>query len=121
LFGEIPSQLTQLFFLEAFNVSNNCLRGPIPHGNQFDMFQNSSFGGNSGLCGSPLLKKCGDFEYTPTPSSPLKRNQSSESPFQFGWKVVAIGYGCGFVIGVVIGQIVITRKYDWFVKIFGKM
>jgi hypothetical protein len=121
LFGEIPSQLTQLFFLEAFNVSNNCLRGPIPHGNQFDTFQNSSFGGNSGLCGSPLLKKCGVFKYTPTPPSPFEGNQSSESPFQFGWKVVVIGYGCGFVIGVIIGQIVITRKYDWFVKIFGKM
>ncbi|XP_059449480.1 receptor like protein 22-like [Corylus avellana] len=79
LFGEIPPQLTQLFSLEYFNVSNNCLTGPIPYGNQFDTFPNSSFGDN----------------------------QSSESPFEFGWKVVAIGYGCRFVIGIVIGQIVI--------------
>ncbi|XP_059449505.1 receptor-like protein 54 [Corylus avellana] len=86
-----------------------------------DVFKNSSFRGNPGLCGNPLLKKCGDFKYTPTPPSPFEENRSSESPFHFGWKVVAIGYGCGFVIGVVIGQIVITRKYDWFVKIFGKM
>ena len=73
------------------------------------------------MCGSPLLKKCVDFEYTPTPASLFEENRSSEFPFQFGWKVIAIGYGCEFVIGVVIGQIVITRKYDWFVKIFGKM
>jgi hypothetical protein len=121
LFGEIPAQLTQLFFLAYFNVSNNNLTGLIPHGHQFDTFQNSSFGGNSGLCGSPLSKKCGAFNYTPTPPYPFEENRSSKSPFEFGWKVVAIGYGCGFVIGVVIGQILITRKYGWFVKIFEKM
>ncbi|GLT54996.1 hypothetical protein SLA2020_281540 [Shorea laevis] len=70
LLGEIPPQLTQLFFLASFNVSNNRLTGPIPHGNQFDTFQNGSFGGNPGLCGSPLSKKCGDFKYTPTPLLP---------------------------------------------------
>jgi hypothetical protein len=90
LFGEIPPQLKQLFSLEYFNVSNNCLTGPIPHGNQFDTFQNSSFGDNSGLCGSPLSKKCEDFEYSP-PSS-LEENQSSEFPFEFDWKVVVVGY-----------------------------
>jgi Leucine-rich repeat (LRR) protein len=121
LFGEIPGQLTQLFSLEYFNVSNNRLTGVIPRGNQLDTFQNNSFGGNPGLCGSPLSKKCGDFNYTPISSYPFRENQRSESPFEFGWKVVAIGYGCGFVIGVVIGHIVITRKYGWFVKFFGKM
>jgi Leucine-rich repeat (LRR) protein len=121
LFGEIPAQLIQLFSLEYFNVSNNHLTGAIPHGNQLDTFQNNSFGGNPGLCGSPLSKKCGDFNYTPAPPYPFKENQSSLSPFEFGWKVVAIGYGCGFVIGVVIGHIVITRKYGWFLKIFGRM
>jgi hypothetical protein len=51
----------------------------------------------------------------------LQRESKLSSPFEFGWKVVAIGYGCGFVIGVVIGHIVITTKYGWFVKIFERM
>jgi Leucine-rich repeat (LRR) protein len=99
LFGEIPAQLTQLFSLEYFNVSDNRLTRAIPHGNQFGTFQNNSFGGNPGLCGNPLSKKCGDCNYTPTPPYPFEGNKSSESPFEFGWKVVAIGYGCPFEFG----------------------
>ncbi|XP_065627590.1 LOW QUALITY PROTEIN: receptor-like protein 9DC3 [Quercus suber] len=111
LSGEIPPQLTQLTFLAFFNVSNNHLIGPIPHGNQFDTFQDKSFNGNPGLCGSPLPKKCGNFEDSLHP--PL--NQDSKLLYEFGWKVVVIGYGCGFIIGVIIGQIVIARKYNWFI------
>ncbi|KAF5459223.1 hypothetical protein F2P56_023195 [Juglans regia] len=114
LFGEIPPQLAQLTFLEIFKVFNNCLIGPIPHGSQFERFPNSSFDGNPGLCGSPLSKACGDS----LPKPPNEGNQGLVSPFEFGWKVVAIGYGCGFVIGIVIGQWVIARKQDWFVNIF---
>ena len=111
LSGEIPPQLTQLTFLAFFSVSNNHLVGPIPHGNQFDTFQDKYFGGNPGLCGSPLPKKCGNFEDSLQP--PL--NQDSKLLFEFGWKVVVIGYGCGFIIGAIIGQIVIARKYKWFI------
>ncbi|KAF5459227.1 hypothetical protein F2P56_023199 [Juglans regia] len=114
LFGEIPPQLAQLTFLEIFKVFNNCLTDPIPHGSQFERFPNSSFDGNPGLCGSPLSKACGDS----LPKPPNEGNQDLVSPFEFGWKVVAIGYGCGFVIGIVIGQWVIARKQDWFVNIF---
>jgi Leucine-rich repeat (LRR) protein len=94
LFGEISAQLTQLFSLEYFNVSNNRLTGPIPRGNQLDTFQNNSFGGNPRLCRNPLSKKCGDYKYTPISPSPFEKSQSSLSSFEFGWKVVVIGYGC---------------------------
>ncbi|KAF5459226.1 hypothetical protein F2P56_023198 [Juglans regia] len=114
LFGEIPPQLAQLTFLEIFKVFNNCLTGPIPHGSQFERFPNSSFDSNPGLCGMPLSKACGDS----LPKPPNEENQGLVSPFEFGWKVVAIGYGCGFVIGIVIGQWVIARKQDWFVNTF---
>ena len=113
---EIPLQLTQLTFLAFFNVSNNHLIGPIPHRFQFDTFQNKSFGGNPRLCGSPLLKKCGNFEDSLLPPLTFEEiNQDSKLLFGFGWIVVVIGYGCGFIIGVAIGQIVIARKYNWFI------
>ncbi|GLT40816.1 hypothetical protein SLA2020_149220 [Shorea laevis] len=120
LTGRIPTQLTRLNFLEVFNVSHNHLTGPIPKGQQFDTFENSSFDGNSGLCGMPLSRKCDYYnsENLPPPSSTSKGNEDFGLLAQFGWKLVLLGYGCGFLIGVVIGNIVFTRKREWFMKTF---
>ena len=114
--GEISPQLTQLTFLEWFNVSHNCLTGPIPEGKQFNTFETSSFEGNLGLCGNPLSKKCWDFD-----SSPAVFNRTRDSPgflFEFGWKILLVGYGFGFIVGVIIGNIATTRKDDWLMKAF---
>ncbi|KAG6662970.1 hypothetical protein CIPAW_03G279500 [Carya illinoinensis] len=124
LSGEIPQQLTQLTFLGFFNVSNNLLTGPIPQGNQFGTFGNNSYEGNSELCGRPLSKNFEDSNASPAPPSlfPVDQSQKSGSPFQFGWEilvVVVVGYASGLVVGVTIGHIVITRKRDWFMNIFG--
>jgi uncharacterized protein (DUF2062 family) len=44
----------------------------------------------------------------------------SEEKFGFGWKPVAIGYGCGFVIGIGMGYFVfLIGKPRWLVMIFG--
>ncbi|XP_062151716.1 receptor-like protein 6 [Alnus glutinosa] len=118
LSGEIPQQLTQLTFLEVFNVSHNSLTGPIPQGKQFDTFDNNSFEDNPGLCGKPLTKKCGNSDKAPFQHSIIEASQDSGSPFEFGWKIVMIGYGFGFVVGVIIGPIVIARKHDWLMKTF---
>ncbi|KAM3703458.1 hypothetical protein ACJW31_04G097700 [Castanea mollissima] len=92
LSGEIPPQLTQLTFLAFFNVSNNHLIGPIPHGNQFDTFQDKSFGGNPGLCGSPLTIKCGNFKGPLLPPLTFEEiNQDSNLLYEFSWKLVVIG------------------------------
>ncbi|XP_059449463.1 receptor-like protein 7 [Corylus avellana] len=116
LSGEIPQQLTQLIFLEVFSVSHNNLAGPIPQGKQFDTFENSSFEGNPRLCGRTLTRKCENSNEPHSHPSISQESQDSGSPFEFGWKIVAIGYGFGFVVGVIIGQIVIARKYDWLMK-----
>ncbi|KAM3731249.1 hypothetical protein ACB098_12G148500 [Castanea mollissima] len=119
LSGEIPQQLAQLNFLSFFNVSYNNFTGPIPRGNQFDTFLNNSFEGNSGLCGNQLSRKCeGPKAFLP-PLSASTDNQELGSLIEFDWKIVVIGYGSGFIIGVVIGHIVITRKHDLFLKNFG--
>jgi Leucine-rich repeat (LRR) protein len=118
LSGEIPQQLTQLTFLEFFNVSHNILTGPIPRGKQFDTFQNNSFEGNPGLCGIPLTKKCGNSDEPTSQPSIFEESQNFGSPFEFGWKIVVIGYGFGFVVGVIIGLIVIARKHDWLMNTF---
>uniref|UniRef100_A0A6N2K880 Uncharacterized protein n=1 Tax=Salix viminalis TaxID=40686 RepID=A0A6N2K880_SALVM len=114
LSGEIPVQLAQLTFLAVFNVSHNVLSGPIPRGNQFDTFGRTSFDANPGLCGKPLSRKCGNGEDS-LPAA--KRDEGSAAyPLEFGWKVVVIGYASGLVIGVILGCVMDTRKYEWLVK-----
>ena len=57
-------------------------------------------------CVEALSKKCREyFKYTPTLPFRFEDNQSSKPLFEFGWKVIAIGYGCGFMIGVVVGKL----------------
>ncbi|PHT30730.1 hypothetical protein CQW23_29650 [Capsicum baccatum] len=57
--GEIPQQLASLTFFAVINLSPNHLVGCIPKGKQFDIFENTSYQGNDGLCGFPLSKDCG--------------------------------------------------------------
>jgi hypothetical protein len=112
--GTIPAELTNLNSLAVLNLSNNHLVGEIPQGKQFNTFSNDSYEGNLGLCGFPLSKICGQH------SPPSPNNFWSEEKFGFGWKPVAIGYGCGFVIGIGLGSFVfLIGKPRWLVMLFG--
>ena len=111
LSGRIPRELTSLTFLEVLNLSKNHLTGVIPRGNQFDTFANNSYSGNIGLCGFPLSKKCVVDE---APQPP--KEEEVESDTGFDWKVILMGYGCGLVVGLLMGCLVfLTRKPKWFV------
>ncbi|KAL8518178.1 hypothetical protein ACS0TY_009516 [Phlomoides rotata] len=106
--GEIPSQLTDLTFLAKLNLSMNNLSGRIPQSRQFLTFENDSYIGDQGLCGTPLTNKCekGRVEI-PDPE------EDDEYGFfdGFTWQVVTLGYGCGFLIGVGMGYI--SLRYIW--------
>ncbi|XP_052193890.1 receptor-like protein 6 [Diospyros lotus] len=113
LSGEIPQQLTQLTFLEFFNVSHNNLTGLIPKGNQFNTFQKNSYEGNSGLCGEPLLRNCGELD-APLPTlspQPVDSEGSNDSLFPSGVDLIVIcmGFGSGMTIGFAIGQMLISK------------
>ncbi|KAM6552702.1 hypothetical protein CsatB_013464 [Cannabis sativa] len=116
--GHIPSELDQLSFLQYFNVSHNNLSGPIPQ-SHLNTFDNSCYEGNLGLCGIPLQNSCGQSKPLELPSSDEEEEEDSSSIFQFGWKVVAVGYGCGFLIGFFIERIVSARKQNWLAMTFG--
>ncbi|KAL7219256.1 hypothetical protein ACSBR2_012357 [Camellia fascicularis] len=115
--GEIPQQLKSLMFLEVLNLSDNQLEGPIPQGSQFNTFGSGSYSGNLALCGFPLSKKCKELQQPP-PLSPLQQDENSDNLSGFNWQVVVLGYGCGFVFGMVMGYLMfLTRRPEWLMKI----
>ena len=77
-----------------------------------------SFEGNARLCGSPLTKKCKNFEASPPSPLTPEEGQDSGSLLQFGWKIVPVEYGFGLVVGVTIGHVVSAKNRDWFIKYF---
>ncbi|KAM5554626.1 hypothetical protein ABKV19_022832 [Rosa sericea] len=86
LSGAIPQQLAQLTFLAKFNVSHNNLTGPIPSGSQLRGFNVTSYSGNSGLCGDPLPKNCGNSD-TPAQLPPSGTEENSSGfGIEFDWE-----------------------------------
>ena len=120
LSGEIPQQLLQLTFLAFFNASNNHLTGPIPQGKQFSTFENDSYLGNMGLCGTPLTMKCKISKTMTQPPPNSKQGEGSNFPSKSDWVVIMMGYGSGLIIGFVIGNSLSIRKLERFLKNFGR-
>ncbi|WRX29485.1 Leucine-rich repeat - like 10 [Theobroma cacao] len=115
LVGEIPMQLTGLKFLEVLNLSQNQLVGLIPQGNQFNTFLNDYYGGNLGLCGFLVSKTCGKGDAQEPPETAFHEEGLFSSPLD--WKFVIIGYGCGWVLGLSAGYIILTiGKPEWLVR-----
>ncbi|KAL4598273.1 hypothetical protein ACB092_11G049400 [Castanea dentata] len=93
LIGEIPIQLVDLTSLAVLNLSENHLFGQIPQ-----------------ACGN-------DKGQQPPPSS---TTQEDDFKFEngFNWKVVLLGYSCGFMFGLGLGYLVFSRgKPKWLVNI----
>ncbi|XVE80505.1 hypothetical protein DITRI_Ditri14bG0145300 [Diplodiscus trichospermus] len=116
LIGTIPESLLDLTFLSFFSISGNQLGGQIPKGKQFNTFGNESYKGNKGLCGFPVSKGSSSNE-SPSPELPPSI-LPEKANFDFGWKVVLIGYGCGVMFGLFVGYVVFrTGKPIWLVSL----
>ncbi|XP_042012449.1 receptor-like protein 9DC3 [Salvia splendens] len=117
--GEIPSGLARLTFLAKLNLSMNNLEGQIPQSTQLSTFGNESYVGNVGLCGFPLTKKCEGSDGKPV--FPQDEEDGDEYGFidGFGWRSVVMGYGCGFVVGIGLGYMIIrSGRPNWLVEFF---
>ncbi|GJY75807.1 leucine-rich repeat-containing protein [Tanacetum coccineum] len=111
LTGQIPQSLADIKGLGVLNLSQNRLVGLIPEGTQFNTFEDRSFAGNLGLCGFPLPKKCSER----THKQQLEEHENHEEKNGFTWEVVTLGYGCGTLLGLVTGYLMLsTRKVKWF-------
>ncbi|KAL4576153.1 hypothetical protein LXL04_012242 [Taraxacum kok-saghyz] len=113
LTGEIPQALASLKFLEFLNLSQNHLTGHIPLGGQFNTFS-TSFEGNPNLCGFPRLKKC-ELPHEPQLQVEGDGDGDEDGKRGFTRRVVMLGFGCGTLIGLVMGYVMLsTGTPKWF-------
>ena len=79
---------------------------------------NDSYSGNLGLCGLPMIKSCGNDEEQPPPPSSITQEDDFKFENGFHWKVVLLGYSCGFIFGLGLGSLMLSSgKPKWLVNI----
>ncbi|GJW75900.1 hypothetical protein Tco_0135270 [Tanacetum coccineum] len=101
-------KLSRLFFSLLSSGSFSCWRS---YGAQLRILKKSSRGGNPKLCGTPLPKKCSEPSHEPQ----LESDEGDAGESGFTWEVVMLGYGCGTVLGLIMGYFMLsTRKVKWF-------
>ncbi|XP_051148511.1 phytosulfokine receptor 1-like isoform X2 [Andrographis paniculata] len=108
LTGMIPSSLSILSFLSTFSVAHNHLSGRIPTGGQFLTFNNSSFDGNSGLCGTHS-SPCPDSILSPL----LDHSRKPRAADNMVSIAMGVGIGLGFMLLLVFFVCLVVLRFSW--------
>lgn len=110
LSGEIPPAMAAMSFLEVLNLSYNHLSGQIPQSSQFLTFPTTSFLGNDGLCGKPLIRSC-DINHAP--SAPATPGSSKE----LNWEILSVEVGVISGLAIVVATMLLWgngRRWVYF-------
>uniref|UniRef100_A0A2C9V615 Uncharacterized protein n=1 Tax=Manihot esculenta TaxID=3983 RepID=A0A2C9V615_MANES len=108
LSGEIPSTMSTLSSLGYLNLSNNNLSGMIPFMGQMTTFDASSFDGNPGLCGPPLVHKCPGNDSDGGGGSIV---EDTSDGFTDTWFYLSIGLG--FAVGILVPFLIFAIRKPW--------
>ncbi|OMP06180.1 hypothetical protein CCACVL1_01688 [Corchorus capsularis] len=111
LSGSIPSGLSSLSFLAYLNLSNNHFSGAVPYVGHLTTFDATSFVGNPGLCGDPLLIKCEKDGFDRGGTS------GSDEGIIDEWFYLSVGLG--FAAGILVPVLVISARKSWTDSYFG--
>nr|VVW55099.1 unnamed protein product [Nymphaea colorata] len=101
LSGGVPVELSNITFLAVLNLSYNDLHGSIPQGKQFSTFDESSFEGNPGLCGSQVHRSCSGGRDNDGVHQQAFVNWGGNEDPRKKWECIG-ALGIGFAVGLFI-------------------
>ncbi|KAF3959772.1 hypothetical protein CMV_015444 [Castanea mollissima] len=107
LSGPIPPSMSLLSFLGFLNLSYNNFLGTIPYTGHMTTFEATSYAGNPGLCGAPLVVKC-PSEATPVGGS---IENYSEDKLIDTWFYLSLGLG--FAAGILVPYFILAIRKSW--------
>jgi Leucine-rich repeat (LRR) protein len=107
LSGTIPPSMSLLSFLGYLNLSYNNFLGSIPYTGHMTTFEASSFVGNPGLCGAPLVVKC------PTGGTDIGGTIENDSNDKFIDNWFYLSVGLGFAAGILVPYFILAIRKSW--------
>ncbi|XP_062076550.1 receptor-like protein EIX2 [Humulus lupulus] len=112
-YGSISMGLAKLSSLAYLDLSYNHFSGRIPTATQLQSFKDSSYFGNFGLCGPPLLTACPGDEGKIKDHFPENKNYVEHDQEMFDMSWFYIGLEVGFALGFigVCGTLFLSSKW----------